>query len=763
MAYLAMARKWRPKNFEEMVGQDHIAQTIRNAIGGKRISHAYLFTGTRGVGKTTSARILAKALNCERGPTPTPCDACRNCLAVSAGNSMDVLEIDAASNTGVDNIRDLREQVKYAPMHGTYKIYIVDEVHMLSKSAFNALLKTLEEPPEHVVFIFATTEANKVPHTILSRVQRFDFKRISEARIRERLEYICAQEGIKPEREALEALARKADGSMRDALSLFDQVYAFSGSDLSLAAARKVLGLPRDEMFDALVRALVAHDQKACFDLLQEAHREGIETGDLLVAFGEYLRNLLFALQGVSPAVLGLGDARHAELAALASDLRLRDGDILRFAKIVSDLLSGLKSAANPRLTVELGFARMASLDRVVTLSQLLGGDLPPLQAAVTGGSPAGLPSAPPPTGTRPAVTGHAAHAPAPPAEVKKKSPEPLTVAPPAEVAGSAPAEPGPAGMRAEAVDFPPDAAPDPAAGMTDGLDAPAEASASLETANSRDTRRECEPGRRDDAAPEFHRPLAAGAASESLAIHAGPSATALIEAPPGLENRASVAERPDAADAGHAELLPPEAAGSAIGPGTASAEPPADVESAYPEIEQDPEPDPDYPVDPEEPGMDAAAMRGDGYTLGRAGAGPAGVEEQGTVPIQPDPARLPPLWPRLIAELMTSRPLMATHLRLSRLERDADGSGALRLVFLDRAAHSLLADDGDFRKSIHAFLAGKLADSRDFQLRHHLDEAAAAAADEGAAPVPTALPGDPLAAEPIVAYIRRAFEGRTL
>ncbi len=370
MAYLAMARKWRPKNFEEMVGQDHIAQTIRNAIEGKRIGHAYLFTGTRGVGKTTSARILAKALNCKNGPTPIPCDQCDNCKAVNAGNSMDVLEIDGASNNSVDNIRDLREQVKYAPMHGTYKIYVIDEVHMLSKSAFNALLKTLEEPPPHVVFIFATTEAGKLPHTILSRVQRFDFKRISEGHIRGRLEFICSQEAIHPEREALEAIARKADGSMRDALSLFDQVYAFSGSALTLEAARKVLGLPRESLFDGLLAALILHDQKTCFDSLQEAHQEGIESLDLLVAFGEYLRNVLFSRQGVSPVALGLSENRLAEMKILAPELR--DGDIIRYAKMVSDILAQLKNSANPRLTVELGFARMASLDRVVSLSQIL-------------------------------------------------------------------------------------------------------------------------------------------------------------------------------------------------------------------------------------------------------------------------------------------------------------------------------------------------------------------------------------------------------
>ncbi len=394
MAYLAMARKWRPKNFEEMVGQDHIAQTIRNAIEGKRISHAYLFTGTRGVGKTTSARILAKALNCGKGPTPIPCDVCDNCKAVNAGNSMDVLEIDGASNNSVDNIRDLREQVKYAPMHGTYKIYVIDEVHMLSKSAFNALLKTLEEPPPHVIFIFATTEAGKLPHTILSRVQRFDFKRISEANIRERLEYICSQEAIRPEREALEAIARKADGSMRDALSLFDQVYAFSGADLSLSAARKVLGLPREGLFDGLLAALIRHDQKACFGAIQEAHQEGIESMDFLVAFGEYCRNLLFSRQGVSATALGLSETRYAELSVMAPELR--DGDIIRFAKLISDLLAQMRTSANPRLAIELGFARMASLDRVVTLSQILGQDFSaptlPTQAQPT---PVPLPASP--------------------------------------------------------------------------------------------------------------------------------------------------------------------------------------------------------------------------------------------------------------------------------------------------------------------------------------------------------------------------------
>jgi DNA polymerase III subunit gamma/tau len=412
MSYLVMARKWRPKNFEEMVGQEHIAQTLRNAIASGRVSHAYLFTGTRGVGKTTSARILAKALNCKNGPTATPCETCENCVAVSQGSSMDVLEIDGASNNSVDNIRDLREQVKYAPMQGQYKVYIIDEVHMLSKAAFNALLKTLEEPPPHVVFIFATTESGKVPHTILSRVQRFDFKRISEAGIRERLEYICAQEGIAPEREALEAIARKADGSMRDALSLFDRVYAFAGSALTLDLARKALGIPEERLFDDLLRHVSAHDAGRTFQTVDEVYGQGLEISEFLSGFGEYLRDLLFSRQpGITPALLGRGESRFAELRALAGDLQ--DGDILRFAKIVSDLLAGLKTAPHPRLWVELGLARMAALDRVVTLSQLMGQDVAPAHPAVQPALPGG------PAGTAPSEASSLSSS---AAEEKKKS-----------------------------------------------------------------------------------------------------------------------------------------------------------------------------------------------------------------------------------------------------------------------------------------------------------------------------------------------------
>jgi len=406
MSYLVMARKWRPKNFEEMVGQEHIAKTLRNALASGRIAHAYLFTGTRGVGKTTSARILAKALNCKNGPTATPCETCENCLAVNQGNSMDVIEIDGASNNSVDDVRDLREQVKYAPMHGTYKIYIIDEVHMLSKNAFNAFLKVLEEPPPHVIFIFATTEVNKVPHTILSRVQRFDFRRISETAIRERLEFICGQEKIHPQIEALEAMARKADGSMRDALSLFDRVVAFTGEELTLEATRKVLGIPEDRLYGQLLKHLIAHDTAGCFSSLEEVYHQGLEISEFLAGLGEYLRDVLFSRQeGITPVMLGVGEARFRDLRQSALDIL--DGDLLRYAKIVSDLLYGLKTAPHPRLWVELGLARMAALDKVVNLSQLLGQEPLPQTRAESAPS---IPAAEP--------------------EAKKKSPEPALASP---------------------------------------------------------------------------------------------------------------------------------------------------------------------------------------------------------------------------------------------------------------------------------------------------------------------------------------------
>jgi DNA polymerase III subunit gamma/tau len=650
MAYLAMARKWRPKNFEEMVGQDHIAQTIRNAIEGKRISHAYLFTGTRGVGKTTSARILAKALNCSKGPTPIPCDTCENCKAVNAGNSMDVLEIDGASNNGVDNIRELREQVNYAPMHGTYKIYVIDEVHMLSKSAFNALLKTLEEPPPHVVFIFATTEAGKLPHTILSRVQRFDFKRISEANIRERLEFICSKEAITPEREALEAIARKADGSMRDALSLFDQVYAFSGADLTLEAARKVLGLPREGLFDGLLTALIKHDQKACFTAIQEAHSEGIETSDLLVAFGEYCRNLLFSRQGVSATALGLSENRYRELSIMAPELR--DGDLIRFAKMISDMLAQIKTSPNPRLAIELGFARMASLDRVVTLSQLLGQDF----------TSSGPVASPIDTET------HAV------AEVKKKNPvESIS----SVTAGGAPVTAG--------------GTPVTAGGA----------------------------------------PVTAGAFTQSPVYTQAMATSNLASASTVLL----------------AEL-------DALEPGT---------ETAFPE------PILDAPVAIEEDldsqmenAYDGDSDEADGTGIGDYSPATSAISpEEVEVPSQASVTMLPELWPRLLGEFISSRPLLGSHLLKTRLDWTLEETPRLRVVFLEKSSFLMIENDADFRKAIQAFLHTKVIGSVDFPVHFHFDEIAATSDSKES--VQLLYGSDDPMKIPIVGFIRDLFEGRQI
>lgn len=371
MAYVAMARKWRPQSFSDMVGQEHIAKTLQNAIEGGRLHHAFLFTGTRGVGKTTSARILARTLNCTGGDPLHPCGQCESCKDIAGGNPMDVFEIDAASNTGVDNIRDVIERVQYPPVIGKYKIFIIDEVHMLSTGAFNALLKTLEEPPDHVIFIFATTEVNKVPQTILSRVQRFDFKRLTVEQIRSRLRYICEQESINATDEALDIFAEKADGSMRDGLTYFDQAYAFTGSEMTADAVRSVLGIPPVELFFTLINAIENHDLKGCFKMVDDACKRGIEFTPLLDGFGKFLRNLLYArLDAFTPDALNISEDLYTKYKSSVPELK--NGDILRISKMLIDLQGVLRYSTNPRLMVETTFARMAWLDRLTDLRRAL-------------------------------------------------------------------------------------------------------------------------------------------------------------------------------------------------------------------------------------------------------------------------------------------------------------------------------------------------------------------------------------------------------
>ena len=281
--YTVLARRYRPQQFADLIGQEAVAQARINALQSGRVAHAYLFTGARGVGKTSAARILAKALNCVKGPTPTPCDQCEICQAITSGQDTDTIEIDGASNNGVDNIRELRANVQFRPSRSRYKIYVIDEVHMLSTPAFNALLKTLEEPPPHVKFIFATTEIQKVPITILSRCQRFDFGNISIPRILDRLKSIVAAEGMEADDEALETVARRAGGSMRDGQSLLDQLLAFSGKKLTVDTVHQLLGTAHEERVTAIAGAALAKDAKQVLDVLNEIVNQGQQSrGELL-------------------------------------------------------------------------------------------------------------------------------------------------------------------------------------------------------------------------------------------------------------------------------------------------------------------------------------------------------------------------------------------------------------------------------------------------------------------------------------------------
>ncbi len=295
MDYQVSARKYRPGTFDDVIGQSHVVQTLMNAVSTKRIAHAYLFSGTRGVGKTTVARILAKALNCERGPTSRPCDICENCREIAQGNSVDVIEIDGASNTSVDDVREIRENVKFTPFRGQFRVYIIDEVHMLSNSAFNALLKTLEEPPTHVVFIFATTEIHKIPATILSRCQHYNFRRIARTEIIKRLRHVAAQDRLTLEERSFAALARASEGSMRDALSLLDQAVAYGGKAISHADLELLLGAIPQELVQELIRAIMAQDSPAALADLANLLDRGHDLRAFCAEVVERIRNLLVA------------------------------------------------------------------------------------------------------------------------------------------------------------------------------------------------------------------------------------------------------------------------------------------------------------------------------------------------------------------------------------------------------------------------------------------------------------------------------------
>ena len=382
MSYTALYRKFRPDEFEDVKGQDAIVRTLKNQINADRIGHAYLFCGTRGTGKTTVAKIFAKAVNCEHPVDGSPCGECAMCKSIAAGTSMNVIEIDAASNNGVDNIREIREEVTYRPTEGKYKVYIIDEVHMLSIGAFNALLKTLEEPPEYVIFILATTEAHKIPITILSRCQRYDFKRISIETIAARLRELIDKEGWDVEDKAVRYIAKMADGSMRDSLSLLDQCAAFYMNEtLTYDHVREVLGAVDTEVFSRLLRQLLAMDVHQVIETVDELVMQGRELSQLAADFTWYLRNLLLVKS--SDNMEDVLDVSSENLALLKEEAQMIDSDtLIRYIRIFSDLTNQLKYATQKRVLLEVTLIKLcrpamdqnkdALLDRIRAIEKQL-------------------------------------------------------------------------------------------------------------------------------------------------------------------------------------------------------------------------------------------------------------------------------------------------------------------------------------------------------------------------------------------------------
>ena len=372
MSYTALYRKWRPTSFEEVRGQDHIVKTLKNQINSGRIGHAYLFCGTRGTGKTSIAKIFARAVNCEHPVDGSPCGECSMCRQIAAGASVNVVEIDAASNNGVENIRDIREQVQYPPTDGRYRVYIIDEVHMLSIGAFNALLKTLEEPPSYVIFILATTEVHKIPITILSRCQRYDFKRISIDTIAGRLAELTQAEQIDVDDRALRYVARAADGSMRDALSLLDQCVAFHfGEKLTYDNVLEVLGAVDNRVFSKLFQAVLASDTKACIREIEEMIIQGSDLSQLVNDFVWYMRNLLIAKTTDEPG--DMLDMSEENLAVLKEEAAGVDTEtLMRYIRIFSELSGQLRYASQKRILVEIAFIKLTTPSMEQNLDSIL-------------------------------------------------------------------------------------------------------------------------------------------------------------------------------------------------------------------------------------------------------------------------------------------------------------------------------------------------------------------------------------------------------
>lgn len=406
MSYTALYRKFRPSEFGDVKGQEHIVTTLQNQIKANRIGHAYLFCGTRGTGKTTAAKIFARAVNCEHPMDGSPCGECAMCRSIAAGTSMNVIEIDAASNNGVDNIREIKEEVTYRPTEGRYKVYIIDEVHMLSSGAFNALLKTLEEPPEYVIFILATTEVHKIPVTIMSRCQHYDFRRISIETISDRLNELMEAEQVEVEDKAVRYIAKAADGSMRDALSLLDQCIAFYlGQKLTYDNVLEVLGAVDTDVFSKLLRNIIRRNVPAVLDTVEELVMQGRELLQLSVDFTWYLRNLLLLKTSDMPE--DVLDVSSENLAQLKEEAEMIESDVLlRYIRIFSELSEQLRYATQKRVLLEVTLIKLCTpamevkadslLDRIRVLEEKLEKGLAAAQAAVPAGMYSGGPGGSP-------------------------------------------------------------------------------------------------------------------------------------------------------------------------------------------------------------------------------------------------------------------------------------------------------------------------------------------------------------------------------
>jgi len=370
MSYQVTARKWRPMIFDDVVGQNHVTNTLRNAIATNKVAHAYIFSGTRGCGKTTTARILARSLNCLKPTNQNPDNTCEVCKEIIESRSLDVIEIDGASNRGVEEIRNLRDSVRYTPTRGKYKIYIIDEVHMLTKEAFNALLKTLEEPPTHVVFVFATTEVHKVPMTILSRCQRFDFRRIAVDEIVKTLSSIARAENISVEDEALMVIAKRADGSLRDSQSIFDQVHSFCGTEIKTEELLKAFNIVDQEIYFRVSKLLCMHDSHGAVQLVEEIIKSGYDLREFIGGLADHLRSLLIVCSTKSTQLLEVSEhykSRYEEDAKQFSEQ-----DILRYIKQVNEIDQSIRWAAQPRYRLEAGLIQMVKMDSGIQISELL-------------------------------------------------------------------------------------------------------------------------------------------------------------------------------------------------------------------------------------------------------------------------------------------------------------------------------------------------------------------------------------------------------